>query len=415
MGMAKLPDHIDEDTPIEERYLYPDPSWWGSNSISKEDQMFLAMEQFPGADGVAITDTDADGLGSMAILEAAYPGKRFAHIGSGHGSSVITPSDALDLVAQYGDDQMDIYVLDIAFNENELDDCVDALEKLSRKGTTHVYDHHEWTPTALGLVESVVDDFRVINEEGEDEVCTANIVFEAAREDMETNNPNSVEDMEDLAWVTRDHDLWRKQHDMSDDLSDYAFWADHEQYIEGVREHGPHIMDSADISAFVEAEREEKNRRIELAVEAAEWVKITPNGEALVFDDTLNWGRDILTLVTREEWNGTEGAVVAFAYGDVYASGAGNALNEGRLDAPYEADIAAIIPPWNKVSFRSQDEFPFCEDLASELNGGGHKTAAGCSPGIVQGEEAYYEHWRTHGAEVKESVLQTMLDVGFEG
>lgn len=409
MGMAKLPDHITEEAPLEERYLYPG-QWWRESGKSKQDQMFLAMEQFPGADGVAITDNDADGLGSMAILEAAYPDKRFAHVESGHGSSVIPPADALDLVAQYGDDQMDIYVMDIAFNDDELDDCVDALEKISRKGTTHVYDHHEWSPTALGMAESVVDDLRIINEEGEDEVCTANIVFEAVREDMEENNPDSVERMEDLAWVTRDHDLWRKQHDISDDLSDYAFWADTDEYIDGVREHGPYIMEDDKISVFVESEREEKQRRIELAVENADWVKLTPDDRALVFD-SKNWGGDVLTQVSEDEWDEEEGLVLALAYGSVYASGAGNALNEGRLGAPTEADIAGIIPPWNKASFRSTEDFPYCADIASELNGGGHKTAAGCSPNVVRGEDAYYEHWETYGAAVKETIVDTMLSL----
>ena len=398
--VAQLPNHIDEDTPLEERYLYPG-DWWGGNDsgLSEQEQHYLLLHQLADSSVVAITDNDADGLGTMAVIERAHGPSNVTHIESGHSNGVMKPAKAMNFVLEQKESSngewpvQDVYITDLCLDTEDFDEYERLIDSLSEHHTVHVYDHHQWEQDTLDRLQEVADDVDVRQEE---EVCATDITVDALREQISQQGDDVLERIEDFAAVTRDNDLWIKDDPRSDNLSDFAFWAeDAATYIETVREYGADIMQDDDVAQLIRTEREEKQRRIELAVDNADWYAFHKQEGNVRY----------------EEWGGIEDttATVALAYGDVYASAVGNQLTNDNEDG-LGADLAVIIQPWNKVSLRAHERFPLCSEIASLLGGGGHPTAAGCTTDILgaNGSVPYPEHWRTQGAAVKQKMLETI-------
>lgn len=379
--MDQLPD-FDEDTPLSKRFLYPG-DWWGSNDgMEERDHVFLLIEALSTADKVAITDNDCDGLGTAAIIQAAFPDEEVAHIEGGHNNDGVGVDTAIETVAEYAPPGVEVFITDLSLDgEEALDEIVEDLERLQTSCTVNLFDHHDWEAETIEAVEPVVDNFTV---DDESEVCAADITFSELEDTIEENNPEALDRLRELSEVTRDHDLWIKELDRSDDLSDFSFWADTETYIETVRKHGADITEDESVAEMLSENREEKEQRIQLAVENAEWYDI-------------------------------EGWTVAIAYGDVYHSEVGNRLVNGLGNSDGEADIAAIIQPWNKVSLRSNEDFPYCSAIGRMLDGGGHREAAGCRTHILgaSGYVSYEDHWETEGEAVKR-VLLNVFRIAFQ-
>jgi len=391
------PDFVhDEDTPLSKKYTYPG-TWWGQgDDMTERDYEFLAIESFADADVVAITDNDADGLGSAAIIKSAFPDQTVAHIESGHNNSGLSIGSALDTTAKHCPGDIEVFITDICLDEltdaegetdsyaedgeSTFDELLFHLEQIAEKCTVHVYDHHEWSDEAAEAVDSAVDELVI----AEGDLCASDITFQELEDRLTEHNPDAVERMRRLAAVTRDHDLYIKDDPQSDSLSDFAFMADTDTYVDTVRQYGPDIMEDADVSAEIQAEQEEKERRIELGVKNAEWHEI-------------------------------EGRTVAFAYGDFYHSEVGRRLVTGEGQAEDEADIAAIFMVWDKVSFRSDESHPYCHVLAQQFGGGGHSTAASGDTGVpgAGGYMGYEDYWDEDAETAKQVVYET-LRVAFQ-
>ena len=182
--------------------------------------------------------------------------------------------------------------------------------------------------------------------------------------------------MEELAAVVTDHDLWIKQDVRGGYLSTWAHLADDaDEYIDAVMEYGADILSDPHIARSVRAQNEERERRIEIVREK------------------------------HTEWYTIQGADVAVAYGDAYRSELGERLlNEDG------ADIAVLVKPWDKVSFRTNEQYAIAHKFAKALDedGGGHEDAAGCKPSLI---DDYQNHWKTNGEQVKFCVLEVIDDV----
>lgn len=381
MSLPQIPISVD-DAPLDEQVRFPG-DWWNSfdDTYSNRQLEFWYAHQLGFADRVVISDDDADGLTSVAVLKAAYPDEEVLHIVSGHGSNGLDPSAAVRLVrtTMPRERAMDVYITDLCLEATEFDEDVGQLKLLSKAGATvHLFDHHEWTDEAVAQLEEHVDDLRILCSEDDGvQECATSITFDAVRADMERNNPEAVARMEELAAVVMDHDLWIKQDVRGDYLSTWAHLADDaEEYISAVLEYGADILSNPHIAHSVRAQNEERERRIE---------------------------------IVREEytdWYEVQGASVAVAYGDAYRSELGE-----RLLNQDGADIAVLVKPWDKVSIRTDGEaYPVAHLIAEELDddGGGHEDAAGCKPGLV---DDYQQHWSTNGLDVKIEVLETIDEV----
>lgn len=391
-----------DDEPIESRYVKPGEWWWDKyrNNDEAEMKRFLLIERMSRASVAAITDSDSDGYGSATIINSAYKDKNVLHIESGHGGGTMDPIEAMNFLLEYSEQNSnwgitDVYITDIGFDGDKFDRYLAGIKKLENKHSVHVYDHHNWDDEQLAQLQRTASDVDV---RPEMEVCTTDIAFENL---SNLYSEDEYELFEEFAAVVRDHDIWLKDAPISSDISDFSFWADDERFVDVTSSYGPYIMNDSDASELITSEREEKEERVALGVKNAEWY-------------TLVKQKDKYEYVPYTGDNDGE-LVVALAYGDVYASEVGNRLVSGSNGAAHTADIAVIIQPWDKISFRSTDDFPKSAEIASMFNGGGHNTAAGGKIGCFYDSyygnnsyEPYLSHWDTEGEVAKRVILEVM-------
>ncbi|ELY84035.1 DHH family phosphoesterase [Natrinema altunense] len=341
-----------------------------------------------GAEAAVIADPDADGLACVALVREAYDDVRNvpepdeidddgdATDPAGepleepeptpHGVALLPASphdveDALARVAEYGDDGIDIFVCDLApdryeYVEEELAAALEIADRLAW------YDHHQWGDDVARAVRDTGVDL-VIGDS--DEECSADVVARSLEYEF---GPM----YEELAAVTRDHDLWLREDPRSDDLADYAYWTDPAEYVEVVREYG------VDLPAWVEEYIAE--RRVEK--------------EALIDQ-----------AVGRAELREIGGYTVGITYGRCSQNEVAEAMRERGADA------SIIVKPAGSASIRGTDEFERCHEVAGKVNGGGHPKAAGCKPEIYDDMLDYANHWTTRGAVTKRVILDAFRDV----
>ncbi len=238
-----------------------------------------------------------------------------------------------------------------------------ALSTLAdRAASVEWYDHHQWdesTATAVRDrgVELVVGD--------SDAECSADVT----RRSLDYEFP---ERFETLAAVTRDHDLWLKEDDRSDDLADYSFWSSPAEYAAVVGAHGVDLPEP--VREYVAARREEKNALIDKAVARAQHHEVDP-------------------------WT------VGVTYGRCSQNEVAERLRQQGADA------AVIVKPSGSASIRGSDGFERAHEVAGQVNGGGHPQAAGCKPDIYDDMLDVARHWTSEGEAAKRVILAAFEQV----
>jgi oligoribonuclease NrnB/cAMP/cGMP phosphodiesterase (DHH superfamily) len=403
-------------------FFYPD-------SLDEERDERRAIEALSGATTVVIADPDADGLACTALLRAAYgrPGEELAddvvdrirerldgdddaNDDAGSGSEGEDPgidptevvaaespdagaigeddgdepsirersavglvptgpseiAEALALVAEHADPGVDVFVCDLCPDEFESVDA-ELAAVLDFADSVRWFDHHQWDPDVADAVREAGVDLVVGDS---DEECTADVVVRSVAFDF-------PEYLVELAAVTRDHDLWIREDERSDDLADLAYWLDPETYAETVRAHGADLPGVA--REYLAHRREEKEALIERAVERADTRSIGP-------------------------WT------VAVTYGRCSQNEVAEALRQRGADA------AVVVKPAGSASIRGSDSFERCHEVARQVDGGGHPKAAGCKPDVHDDMLDYAHHWSTRGAVTKQVILEAFraLDTGDE-
>ncbi|WP_436345927.1 DHH family phosphoesterase [Natronorubrum sp. FCH18a] len=320
-----------------------------------------AVDTEPAADAVDDADEAAVALAAGeadAPLEEPEP--------TPHSVALIPASphdveDALARVAEYGDEGIDLFVCDLApdryeYVEDELDAALETASGVAW------YDHHQWGDDVAQSVRDAGVDLVVGDS---DEECSADVVYRSLEWDFSPM-------YEELAAVTRDHDLWLREDPRSDDLADYAYWTDPAEYVEVVREYGADLPDWA--RDFLEERRVEKEALIDQAV-------------------------------GRSELREIGGYTVGITYGRCSQNEVAEAMREQGADA------SVIVKPAGSASIRGTDEFQLCHEVAGKVNGGGHPKAAGCKPDIYDDMLDYANHWVTRGAVTKRVILEAFRDV----
>jgi oligoribonuclease NrnB/cAMP/cGMP phosphodiesterase (DHH superfamily) len=376
-------------------FFYPD-------TLDEERADEQAREAVEGAEVVVVADTDADGLGCVALIREAYdaavsaanfedpepllddeagaladetdaldpetatdeereveddehPTSSVALLGAGPHNV----EDALARVAEYADPGVEVFVCDLC--PDRFVYVEDALTDLAGQAASiRWFDHHQWDPEVAEQVRGVGVDLVVGDS---DEECTADVTLRSLDYDF-------PEYLHELAAVTRDHDLWLREDPRSDDLADYAYWTGAEEYVAVVGEYGADLPDFA--LEFVEERRVEKEALIEKALDRAE------------FHEVGDW-----------------------TVGVTYGRCSQNEVAEGMREQG--ADASVIVKPAGSASIRGTDAFERCHEVAAQVNGGGHPKAAGCKPDIYDDMLDYAHHWTTQGSAARRVIL-----AGFE-
>jgi oligoribonuclease NrnB/cAMP/cGMP phosphodiesterase (DHH superfamily) len=338
----------DERLSLGRKSILPGEGFFKPDSIEDEQAELEAAQTLADAEVVVVADPDADGLACTALVRIA------------HGAGELLPAgphelgDALEWVSEYAAAEARVYVCDLCPDRESdieaLEVATDAVDSITW------YDHHQWdedleTAVRAAGVDLVVGD--------SDEVCTADVAL--AELDYEFDAA-----YEELAAVTRDHDLWIREDERSDDLADFAYWAEPEEYVDTVLEHG--VDFPAEVQELLAERRVEKEALIEKAIERSQLRDVGP-------------------------WT------VGVTYGRCSQNEVAEAMREEGADA------SVIVKPAGSASIRGTDSFERCHEVAAQVNGGGHPKAAGCKPDIYDDMLDYAHHWTTHGAVAKQAII----------
>lgn len=345
-----MDDHLieDETLSLHRRSLLPGTGFFVPDSVDEEASEQRAREILTGAERVVVADPDADGLGCVALLRIAF------------GSAALLPAgpheiaDAFEYVLEYGEPELELYVCDLCPDSTSDVESLPSIANLA--ASVRWFDHHQWDEE----LSAFVSEYAELTVGDSERVCTADVALEEIDHEFEDRYA-------ELAAVTRDHDLWIREDPRSDDLADYAYWAEPEEYLGTVVEYGADLPST--VETFLEEQRVEKDALIERAIERAEY----------------------------EEINGW---TVGVTYGRCSQNEVAEAMrNEG-------ADASVIVKPAGSASIRGTDGFERCHEVARRVNGGGHPKAAGCKPDIYDDMLDYAHHWTTHGAVTKQVILE---------
>ena len=345
----------DDNLSIERKSILPGEGFFIPDSIEETKEEAEAERALTGADVAVVADPDADGLACTALVREAY----------GEGALVDAGphdlEDALERVADYSEPGARIFVCDLC--PDTYDEVGAALEALvAQAGSVRWFDHHQWTDDVAEAVREAGADLVVGDSEEE---CTADVAVRAIDYDF-------PDYLVELAAVTRDHDLWIRDDPRSDDLADFSYWADPEEYVDAVAEHGADLP--AEIEEFLAEMRVEKDALIEKAVARADVEEVGP-------------------------WT------VGVTYGRCSQNEVAEQLRQQGTDA------AVVVKPSGSASIRGTDEFERCHEVARQVNGGGHPKAAGCKPSIYDDMLDYAHHWTTRGAVAKQVIIEAFWNL----
>ena len=340
---------IDDDRlSLDRKSVLPGEGFFRPVSFEQEEAEREAKERLADSAVVVVADPDADGLACTALIRVV------------HGEGTLLPTgphelqEALEWVGEYASTDATVYVCDLC-PDSERD--IDAVsEAVTRVDSITWYDHHQWDDDLATAVEEAGVELTVGDSE---EVCTADVALDELDTEFEDR-------YRQLATVTRDHDLWIREDERSDDLADYAYWSDPEEYVETVLEHGADLPES--VQEFLAEQRIEKEALIQKAVDRAELREVGP-------------------------WT------VGVTYGRCSQNEVAEALRQQGADA------AVVVKPAGSASIRGTEEFERCHEVAAQVNGGGHPRAAGCKPDIYHDMLDYAHHWTTHGAVAKQAIV----------
>ena len=211
---------VDEETvPLARRSLLPGEGFFVPDSVDAAEAERAAREALEDADRVVVADPDADGLACVALVREAF------------GAAALLPAgpheiaDALRYLIEFGDPGLAVFVCDLC--PDSPDDLAALPDVAERAAAIRWFDHHQWDDELAATVEEHAE--LVVG--ASDEECTADVALRTLAYDFS-------DQYADLAAVTRDHDLWLREDPRSDDLADYAHWADAEEYLETIQAHG---------------------------------------------------------------------------------------------------------------------------------------------------------------------------------
>ncbi|MFB6299685.1 MAG: DHH family phosphoesterase [Halobacteriales archaeon] len=357
-----MQDWVIDDTtlPPERRSLLPGEGFFIPDTIEEEQADKEIRERAEDTSVLVVADPDADGLACVAIIQEA------------RGEGALIPAgpheldEGLRRAAEFGEDGVDVFVCDLCPDTEDEVAVVEHLERLIETGSdVRWFDHHQWEDDVAAAVRATGADLVVGDSETE---CTADVAVRA----LDTDLPAYLEE---LAAVTRDHDLWIKADDRSDDLADYAVWVDPEEYIATVREHGVDFPD--EVREFLDERRVLKRDLIERAVRRASYHEIGP-------------------------------ITVGVTYGRCSQNEVAEAMREEGADA------SVIVKPAGSASIRGTEAFERCHEVARQVNGGGHPKAAGCKPRIYDDMLDYAHHWTSQGTTARRLILEAFHALDFE-
>lgn len=363
-------------------------------------------ERVSRADMVVLTDGDADGIAAASLVDYVYEGLDVEVIPVGPHRPVVWESTALDAIRHHGRDDMTVYFLDTCLSDSK-SWAVEKLGKLPEETTVRFFDHHEWNNQGrLEFVEGNTSYCEIdteiesrtweINGEKVNERCTTQMLFDY----FTRNNVEFSEELEDRVKAIAAGDLWLRQDDGNGGK-------------EFIHEDAQLFMDSTEYIT----DRDLGERADEPWYGYREWAE-TFTGKANISETVIptfaeNFREQIDQLVDFVYDNSDEFLSVQkqgdMKLASIYCGTSPNEIATRLREDGF--DGVAILRPNCRVSFRGTENFPVCDKIANELDGGGHKQASGGGLHDLKDEEIDIEKYKENYAEsLREDILDLMAD-----
>lgn len=346
--------------------ITPRPEDLVPDSIARErerDPFREALLDDPPA--VVLTHGDADGLTSAALLVEVEGSDTVVQPVSYHGAYQF--EHALEDLHDSRLRDTPIYICDFNLDSTHpLDLLADLIQNQNCPITW--FDHHQWPDVIVDELEDIGVELYIDTDE-----CTASLIQYRAWDAFEWDWEDQIED---LVAVTKDRDLWINEDSRSSRLAVFAEIAEPREYVYTVLNVGADFPD--DVEDRIEQRQEELEVLEDLAVERA------------VQTDVGDFS-------------------VAWTYSaDGRSSEIGNRLTEQG-----DADIALVAKAHGGLgiySHSNRETFARCHEIASELGGGGHPTAAGCELDFGAFRDLAY-YWQTKGDCARSDGLEAVRSV----
>lgn len=337
----------DENIPLDRRSLLPGEGFFIPDSLDVGRNSEEIRSEIKDSNRLVIADADADGLGCVALIQVARDGADFL------SANPYELHTILDDVAATAHSDLEVFVCDLCPDSLDILETIESLAVNAK--SIHWFDHHQWDQS---IEEAIGQHATLVIGDSETE-CSADVTLRSLEYGFSDK-------YFELAAVIRDHDLWIREDPRSDDIADYAYWAEPEEFVETIRKYGASLPPA--VLEFLEERRIEKQALIEKAVNRASFEYI-------------------------------EDLKIGVTYGRCSQNEVAEALREAGADA------SVVIKPSGSASIRGTDSFDRCHEVASQVNGGGHPKAAGCKPDIYDDMLDYAHHWTTRGAVAKQVIL----------
>lgn len=314
---------------------------------------------------ILITDSgDSDGLGCAALYTHKFDGD-VTVLPASHRNWGYDPLEVLGYVIEEVSESVPVYITDLG-QSSDFKEWEEKISTLAERGhTVKLRDHHDNPERFV----QKMNDIEGVHYAHDQDVCATLI---ALRNDY----ADAPEHIRDLAALTDVRDMFRTDHPRfkeSELLSNVAFWFPIEYYIETAAKYGTNFDKDDEWGDYITKRMELKTARLDRVMETREFFSI----------HEITFG---------------------FVYGDCYHSEAGRRLIEN-----HGADIAVIVKPSGKLSFRSSDDYPVSNDLAESFGGGGHDCAAGAGDYFEEPDFGSNDPLSTIRSEITETVGEVLV------
>jgi len=372
----------------------------GKDSVDKYDYLDKAREDVKNADLIVLSDGDADGIASAALVDYVFAGMEVAMIPVGPHRSAVYPSKGMELIAEHGREDMTVFFLDTCLNDEE-DWMVESLEDMGEQARVHFFDHHEWTNedrieyvrenTHYCELDTLMETPWEVGGETIEERCTAKMVYDYFV-DNGIEFPDEISDRIEAVTVG---DLWLKNDNYEFKHDDTQFVMDSLEYVTDI-----HMSERYDdpwfgYGTWAEAFCDTSTPLAEtvLADYAEDYRTRIDNRLDVVFNND--------GFVEQYEVDGIE---VAFVYGDVPPNDPATELRRQGMD------VVVIMFPWMKCSLRGTENFDNCHLLAEDLGGGGHGMASGATLRDINPYDSKKDYYEDYGREFHDLLLEMISE-----
>jgi len=372
----------------------------GDESVDKYDYLDEARENIKDADMVVLSDGDADGIASAALVEYVFDNLDVAMVPVGPHRSAVYPSKGMELVAKHGRDDMTVFFLDTCLNEED-DWMVESLEDMHETANVRFFDHHEWTDeerieyvrdnTSHCELDTCMDTEWEVNGEVIEERCTAKMVYDY----FVSNGVEFPAEIEERIEAVTVGDLWLKN-------NSYEFKHEQTQFV----------MDSLEYVTDIHMSERYDERWFGYGDWADAFCDVsTPLEETVLAEYASDYRSRIdarLDVVFNNDGFVSQYEVdelnVAFVYGDIPPNDPSTVLRKQGVD------VVIIMFPWMKCSLRGTENFSSCHLLAEELGGGGHGMAAGATLRDINPYDSKEEYYKDYGRKFHAVLLEKISE-----